>query len=66
MWDIVNCDGGINKEVIFFINYINLELENNVFDVIVINLGNKGIVDFVMKYDKEVGMECDVLNVCFF
>ena len=62
MWDIANCDGGTNKEAIFSINYTNSELENNAFDATATNSGNKGIVDFVMKYDKESGMERDVLN----
>ena len=62
MWDIANCDGGTNKEAIFSINYTNSELENNAFDATATNSGNKGIVDFVMKYDKEAGMERDVLN----
>ncbi len=62
MWDIANCDGGTNKEAIFSINYTT-RLENNAFDATATNSGNKGIVDFVMKYDKEAGMERDVLNI---
>ena len=50
------------KKQFFSINYTNSELENNAFDATATNSGNKGIVDFVMKYDKEAGMERDVLN----
>ena len=50
------------KKQFFLINYTNSELENNAFDATATNSGNKGIVDFVMKYDKEAGMERDVLN----
>ncbi|MCQ4902177.1 RagB/SusD family nutrient uptake outer membrane protein, partial [Phocaeicola vulgatus] len=57
-----NCDGGTNKEAIFSINYTHTELENNAIDATATNSGNKGIDDIVMKYDKEAGMDRDVLN----
>lgn len=62
MWDINNCDGGINKEAVFFVNYTSSDLSNNNFDVTATGVGNCGNVYFVMKYDKEAGMERDVLN----
>lgn len=61
LWDIANCDGGSNKEVIFYVNYTTNELENGDFKE-ESNRGNQGIVDFVMKYDNQPGMTRDIEN----
>lgn len=61
LWDIVNGDGGSNKEVIFYVNYTTNELENGDFKE-ESNRGNQGIVDFVMKYDNQPGMTRDIEN----
>ena len=37
-------------------------MANSNFDATATGCGNSGIVCFVMKYDKEAGMERDVLN----
>ena len=62
MWDITNCDGGLNTESIFYVNFTNAELSNNKFDATATGSGNVGNVYFVMKYDKEAGMERDAIN----
>lgn len=61
IWAIANCDGGSNSEVIYYVNYTTSDIINGDFSI-ALNKGNQGIVDFVMKYDKEVGMVRDVLN----
>jgi|WetSurMetagenome_2_1015567.scaffolds.fasta_scaffold01198_5 starch-binding outer membrane protein, SusD/RagB family len=61
VWDVSNDDGGNNSEVIYYVNYTSTDVYNGDFSV-ESNVGNAGIVDFVMKYDKQAGMTRDVLN----
>lgn len=61
LWDIANCDGGTNKEVVFYVNYTSNELQNGDFSE-ESNRGNQGLVDFVMKYDNQPGMVRDINN----
>jgi len=62
IWDIANCDGGQNTEVIFYVNYVNSALQNGEFEETENKVGNQGIVDFVMKYDNQPGMVRDIEN----
>lgn len=61
LWDIENGEGGTNSEVIYYVNYTNSDIINGDFTVDT-GYGHRGIVDFVMKYDKEAGMVRDELN----
>lgn len=58
IWDMKNCDGNANKEVIWYVDYSTNQLYNTELDdkPVIRNGGNNAHLLFCMKYDDQPGM----------